>query len=29
MRASEDAPADSMGCEKAGVSLPPKVTLEQ
>lgn len=25
MRASEDAPVDSMGCEKAGSSLPPKV----
>ncbi|XP_057792837.1 endonuclease III homolog 1, chloroplastic-like isoform X2 [Salvia miltiorrhiza] len=24
MRSSEDAPVDSMGCEKAGVSLPPK-----
>ncbi|XP_002966510.2 endonuclease III homolog 1, chloroplastic [Selaginella moellendorffii] len=24
MRASEDAPVDSMGCEKAGISLPPK-----
>ncbi|XP_031257132.1 endonuclease III homolog 1, chloroplastic-like isoform X4 [Pistacia vera] len=24
MRASEDAPVDSMGCEKAGSSLPPK-----
>ncbi|KAK9146142.1 hypothetical protein Sjap_006045 [Stephania japonica] len=25
MRSSEDAPVDSMGCEKAGSSLPPKV----
>ena len=25
MRSSEDAPVDSMGCEKAGNSLPPKV----
>ncbi|XP_056173529.1 endonuclease III homolog 1, chloroplastic isoform X5 [Syzygium oleosum] len=24
MRSSEDAPVDSMGCEKAGSSLPPK-----
>ncbi|KAI5658057.1 hypothetical protein M9H77_26850 [Catharanthus roseus] len=24
MRSSEDAPVDSMGCEKAGTSLPPK-----
>ncbi|KAJ4723334.1 Endonuclease III-like [Melia azedarach] len=24
MRATEDAPVDSMGCEKAGSSLPPK-----
>ncbi|XP_027163992.1 endonuclease III homolog 1, chloroplastic-like [Coffea eugenioides] len=24
MRSSEDAPVDSMGCEKAGNSLPPK-----
>ncbi|KAL5990950.1 alpha,alpha-trehalase nth1 [Asimina triloba] len=24
MRISEDAPVDSMGCEKAGSSLPPK-----
>ncbi|KAK4370688.1 hypothetical protein RND71_010163 [Anisodus tanguticus] len=24
MRCSEDAPVDSMGCEKAGCSLPPK-----
>lgn len=24
MRSSEDAPVDSMGCEKAGCSLPPK-----
>lgn len=24
MRSSEDAPVDSMGCEKAGISLPPK-----
>lgn len=27
MRSSEDAPVDSMGCEKAGVSLPPKVVF--
>ncbi|KAG6417016.1 hypothetical protein SASPL_124457 [Salvia splendens] len=27
MRSSEDAPVDSMGCEKAGVSLPPKVAF--
>lgn len=25
MRSSEDAPVDSMGCEKAGSLLPPKV----
>ncbi|EPS69374.1 hypothetical protein M569_05394, partial [Genlisea aurea] len=25
MRFTEDAPVDSMGCEKAGSSLPPKV----
>lgn len=25
MRSSEDAPVDTMGCEKAGSSLPPKV----
>ncbi|KAH9783679.1 Endonuclease III [Citrus sinensis] len=25
MRTSEDAPVDSMGCEKAGSSLPPRV----
>lgn len=25
MRSFEDAPVDSMGCEKAGTSLPPKV----
>ena len=25
MRLSEDAPVDTMGCEKAGTSLPPKV----
>lgn len=25
MRSSEDAPVDTMGCEKAGISLPPKV----
>lgn len=27
MRSSEDAPVDSMGCEKAGSSLPPKVSV--
>lgn len=27
MRSSEDAPVDSMGCEKAGCSLPPKVSI--
>lgn len=27
MRSSEDAPVDSMGCEKAGSSLPPKVVI--
>ena len=27
MRSSEDAPVDSMGCEKAGSSLPPKVNV--
>ncbi|KAK4375713.1 hypothetical protein RND71_006390 [Anisodus tanguticus] len=27
MRSSEDAPVDSMGCEKAGSSLPPKDLL--
>lgn len=27
MRTSEDAPVDSMGCEKAGSLLPPKVSL--
>lgn len=25
MRSSEDAPVDTMGCEKAGSVLPPKV----
>ena len=25
MRSSEDAPVDTMGCEKAGISLPPGV----
>ena len=25
MRSSEDAPVDTMGCEKAGGSLPPQV----
>lgn len=25
MRSSEGAPVDTMGCEKAGISLPPKV----
>lgn len=25
MRSAEDAPVDTMGCEKAGNSLPPKV----
>ena len=25
MRSSEDAPVDTMGCEKAGILLPPKV----
>lgn len=25
MRSSEDAPVDTMGCEKAGSLLPPKV----
>lgn len=25
MRSAEDAPVDSMGCEKAGSALPPKV----
>lgn len=29
MRSSEDAPVDSMGCEKAGSSLPPRVNLLQ
>lgn len=27
MRLHEDAPVDSMGCEKAGAYLPPKVLL--
>lgn len=27
MRLDEDAPVDSMGCEKAGAYLPPKVLL--
>ena len=27
MRSSDDAPVDSMGCEKAGSFLPPKVIL--
>nr|GMD72366.1 endonuclease III homolog 1, chloroplastic-like isoform X2 [Ipomoea batatas] len=27
MRSSEDAPVDSMGCEKAGSSLPPRMYL--
>lgn len=27
MRTSETAPVDSMGCEKAGSFLPPKVLL--
>lgn len=26
MRSAGDAPVDTMGCEKAGISLPPKVT---
>ncbi|KAJ4844649.1 hypothetical protein Tsubulata_033640 [Turnera subulata] len=26
MRSSEDAPVDTMGCEKAGSSLPPKLS---
>lgn len=26
MRLAEDAPVDTMGCEKAGISLPPKVS---
>ncbi|KAG6767591.1 hypothetical protein POTOM_028801 [Populus tomentosa] len=26
MRSSEDAPVDTMGCEKAGISLPPEVS---
>lgn len=26
MRLAEDAPVDTMGCEKAGLSLPPKVS---
>ncbi|CAK7322598.1 unnamed protein product [Dovyalis caffra] len=25
MRSSEDAPVDTMGCEKAGISLPPEL----
>lgn len=25
MRSLEDAPVDTMGCEKAGSTLPPKV----
>jgi hypothetical protein len=27
MRCSADAPVDTMGCEKAGSTLPPKVLL--
>ncbi|KAM6556802.1 hypothetical protein CsatB_017726 [Cannabis sativa] len=27
MRSSKDAPVDTMGCEKAGSLLPPKVLL--
>ncbi|KAK4492863.1 hypothetical protein RD792_000188 [Penstemon davidsonii] len=27
MRSTENAPVDSMGCEKAGSSLPPKVVI--
>ncbi|GER33585.1 auxin response factor 6 [Striga asiatica] len=27
MRSSEDAPVDSMGCEKAGSSLPPEFSI--
>ncbi|KAG6768690.1 hypothetical protein POTOM_027617 [Populus tomentosa] len=26
MRSSEDAPVDTMGCEKAGISFPPEVS---
>ena len=28
MRASGDAPVDTMGCEKAGRYLPPKVCFQ-
>ncbi|EXB68724.1 Endonuclease III-like protein 1 [Morus notabilis] len=28
MRSSEDAPVDTMGCEKAGILLPPKRLLQ-
>jgi len=27
MRCSGDAPVDTMGCEKAGDTLPPKVCI--
>lgn len=27
MRSSEDAPVDTMGCEKAGSILPPKLQI--